>query len=241
MVTIRRGTSSSSGSATSDPRNDDVLHWSSTTWSRGCGPALGRTMQHRSFLLEVTPDLFRPKPFARRGIRIVRATVRQQARCRALWIEVGRGFWTARSRWTPARWQRHLRDGNVSFWIAATGGEDVGFFELVVKRRGVKLEGFGLMPAWRARGLGAGFLSAATKTAFGLGATRVGCTRRRTTTQTRCPTTRREGTASAEKRDLRNPMPPPDPKTGFASLPRSTPRIRSSRSRLGGSRSRRPG
>src|SRR5262245_25125913 len=129
--------------------------------------------RHRSFLLEVTRDGFRPKSFARRNVRLVRASASQQARCRALWLQVGAGFWTSRTRWAVPRWRQHLRDRNVSFWLASLDAEDIGFFELVAKRSGVKIEGFGLLPAWRNEGIGAGLLSAATHRAFDLGSARV--------------------------------------------------------------------
>jgi GNAT superfamily N-acetyltransferase len=172
-------------------------------------------MQHRSFLLELTPDLFRPKPFAARGIRVVRASVRQQTRCRAVWLEVGHGFWTARSRWTPTRWRRHLQDEDVSFWLATIGGEDIGFFELIAKRRGVKLEGFGLLPAWRGQGLGAGLLSAATNRAFGLGATRVWLHTATDDHPNALPNYEARGYRVFRERELRRPMPSPNPEAGL--------------------------
>jgi ribosomal protein S18 acetylase RimI-like enzyme len=52
-------------------------------------------------------------------------------------------------------------------------GQDIGFFELVAQRRGVKIEGFGLLPLQRGRGFGSALLTHATAEAFRLGATRV--------------------------------------------------------------------
>ena len=66
-----------------------------------------------------------------------------------------------------------MRDPHVSFWIGSRRKEDVGFFELQLRKTGVKLEGFGLLPAWRGKGLGGPLLSAATRRAFALGAVRV--------------------------------------------------------------------
>ncbi len=130
-------------------------------------------MKHRSYLLEVTADEFRPKPLGSRRVALDRATAGRHARCATLWRDVGQGFWTARRRWSAARWRTHLRQGSVSFWIASQRGLDIGFFELIRYRRGVKLEGFGLVPERRGLGLGAGLLTAAAREAFKLGAQRV--------------------------------------------------------------------
>jgi GNAT superfamily N-acetyltransferase len=130
-------------------------------------------MPHRSYLLEATPASFVARPFSRRGVGLVQADGRAPARCAALWLGVGLGFWTARTRWSTTRWREHLGRDAVAFWVASRGADDIGFFELIVQRRGVKLEGFGLLAPWRGLGLGAGLLSAATREAFRLGATRV--------------------------------------------------------------------
>lgn len=58
------------------------------------------------------------------------------------------------------------------FYAALERGRDVGFFELIVQRRGIKIEGFGLLPEQRSRGLGGPLLTAATQEAFNLGASR---------------------------------------------------------------------
>jgi ribosomal protein S18 acetylase RimI-like enzyme len=166
---------------------------------------------HRSFVLEITPAAFRPKPFVARGVRVTRATAVQHARCRALWRHVGQGFWTARSRWTATRWRQHLRDETVSFWLATLGDHDIGFFELIVQRRAIKIEGLGLLPDWRHRGLGAGLLSAATRHAFALGAGRV---RLHTATDDHpnaLPNYRARGYRVSQERPLRHPMPSPAP------------------------------
>jgi ribosomal protein S18 acetylase RimI-like enzyme len=131
-------------------------------------------MEHRSYWLELcSPAELRPAPFAIDGIALARLRGSEWARGRGLWTEVGRGFWSERAGWSRADWERHLDDASTWFGAAARGAADVGFFELVREGEEVKLEGFGLLPAWRARGLGAGLLSAATRQAFALGARRV--------------------------------------------------------------------
>jgi len=130
-------------------------------------------MKHRSYLLEVTADEFRPRPFGAPRIALDRATAGQHARCAELWGDVGRGFWTTRSRWSAARWRTHLGQDAVSFWIASLRGSDIGFFELITQRRGTKIEGLGLVPEQRGLGLGADLLMSAAREAFKRGAQRV--------------------------------------------------------------------
>jgi len=129
---------------------------------------------HRSYWLELrSPGEFRPKPFASAGLELGRLRGDDLARARELWVEVGRGFWNERSEWSAVRWRSHLDDGDTWFGIARVEAEDIGCFELTRERDEVKLEGFGLLPAWRGRGLGAGLLSVATQQAFALGARRI--------------------------------------------------------------------
>jgi ribosomal protein S18 acetylase RimI-like enzyme len=127
--------------------------------------------QHRSFLLEATTESFRPS--ARHRLKLERTTPIAWQRSKELWCGVGLGFWTARSRWTEGRWRQHLGEPAVSFWVAMRRGQDIGFFELVAQRRGIKIEGFGLLPSQRGRGFGSTLLSLATAEAFRLGGTRV--------------------------------------------------------------------
>ncbi len=129
-------------------------------------------MVHRSFTLECTPDTFQARAPATDRLRTLLAD-HDPARCRRLWSEVGAGFWTERSRWDGRRWRRHLRQPNVSFWIASVSGEDAGCFELTTLARGVKIEGFGLLPTYRSRGLGRDLLTAATAKAFATGARKI--------------------------------------------------------------------
>jgi GNAT superfamily N-acetyltransferase len=175
-------------------------------------------MQHRSFLLEVTPEAFRPKPFAAHSVQLEQATVRKHSRCRALWLEVGNGFWTTRTRWAAPRWRLHLRDSKVSFWVASLGAEDIGFFELAFQRRGTKIEGFGLLPAWRSQGLGAALLSSATSQAFQSGAARVWLHTATDDHPNALPNYQARGYRLYRERELKNPMPntPPPFRSGPA-------------------------
>jgi ribosomal protein S18 acetylase RimI-like enzyme len=131
-------------------------------------------MNHRSYWLELTSrGDFRPKAFPESDIHIIRAGGGDVGICSRLWRAVGQGFWTERENWTQAQWCSHLVNAVVSFWVAKKLTEEIGFFELVQDGEKVKIEGFGLLPQWRSRGLGGGLLSAATQHAFDLGATRI--------------------------------------------------------------------
>lgn len=131
-------------------------------------------MKHRSYWLELcAPGDLRPASFSIGGIAVERLRGSEWARGRMLWTEVGRGFWTERAAWAPGDWQRHLDDRDTWFGAAGRASDDIGFFELVRTGDQVKLEGFGLLPVWRERGLGAGLLTVATRQAFALGARRV--------------------------------------------------------------------
>jgi len=164
-------------------------------------------MKHRSFLLELKPDSFRPKAFLVPDITLAAATTRDRARCQRLWLEVGQGYWSDRTRWRDSRWDAHLNRTDIHFCIASNRAQDIGFFELVVQSRGVKLEGFGLLPHWRGRGLGGGLLSAATAQAFATGAKRVWLHTATDDHQNALPNYKARGYRVYRERELKSPMP----------------------------------
>jgi ribosomal protein S18 acetylase RimI-like enzyme len=164
-------------------------------------------MRHLSFTLECTPDTFQARASATNGLSTIAANPREPARCKRLWSEIGAGFWTERSRWDHTRWLKHLQRPTVSFWIALMSDEDVGCFELTALARGVRIEGFGLLPSYRGRGLGRDLLTAATEQAFATGARKV---RLHTATDDHpnaLPNYLSGGYRIVRKRELRNPMP----------------------------------
>jgi ribosomal protein S18 acetylase RimI-like enzyme len=165
-------------------------------------------VRHRSFLLECTPGSFRARVSPRSGLGFAPADPRDAARCGRLWSDVGDGFWTERSRWDRARWEARLRQPNVTFWIASVRGEDVGCFELTRSTRGVKIEGFGLLPAFRGRGLGRDMLTAATERAFAAGAPRVWLHTATDDHPAALPNYLSGGYRIVRERELRNPMRP---------------------------------
>lgn len=165
-------------------------------------------VRHRSFLLECTPETFRARVSRRSALRIAPATLRDAARSGRLWSDVGDGFWTERSRWDRARWLARLGQPNVTFWIASVRGEDAGCFELARSARGAKIEGFGLLPSFRGRGLGRDLLTAATERAFAAGAPRVWLHTATDDHPAALPNYLSGGYRIVRERELRNPMRP---------------------------------
>ena len=165
-------------------------------------------MRHRSYLLELpSKSDFRPKTFPDSAILAVRASASDAGLCRHLWIEVGRGFWNERADWTSERWRTHLTEEAVSFWIARTATEEVGFFELARDNENMKIEGLGLLPLWRNRGLGGGLLSVATKRAFDDGATRIWLHTATDDHPNALPNYRKRGYRIYQEEELKHPFP----------------------------------
>jgi ribosomal protein S18 acetylase RimI-like enzyme len=165
-------------------------------------------MDHRSFMLECTPATFRPKLSQAMGFEVVAAQRRNVAPCRQLWSQVGDGFWTERVRWNLVRWREHLRRADVSFWIALVSGQEAGCFELTRFTRGVKIEGFGLLPSYRGQGMGRDLLTAATRQAFAIGARKVWLHTATDDHPNALPTYLSGGYRIVRERKLRNPLSP---------------------------------
>ena len=130
-------------------------------------------MRHRSFLLDCTKESFKPR--RSKDVCLITSPAREHdvALCHSFWLAVGAGFWTERCRWSQGRWRRHLQHPGVVFWIARVSAEEVGCFEITTMVRGAKIQGFGLLPEHRGRGLGRDLLTAATERAFELGVEKV--------------------------------------------------------------------
>jgi len=165
-------------------------------------------MSHRSFMLECTPATFQPRASRVTRFEIIPAQRRNVTLCKHLWSQVGAGFWTERVRWNHARWHEHLRQPNVSFWVALVSGQEAGCFELTESTRGVKIEGFGLLPPYRGRGLGRDLLTAATQQAFATGAPKVWLHTATDDHPNALPNYLAGGYRIVRERRLRNPLPP---------------------------------
>jgi ribosomal protein S18 acetylase RimI-like enzyme len=93
--------------------------------------------------------------------------------------------------------------------------EDVGCFELTNMARGVKIQGFGLLPAYRGRGLGRDLLTLATEHAFATGAPKVWLHTATDDHPNALPNYLSGGYRIVRERELKKPMPPwVTPKSG---------------------------
>lgn len=167
-----------------------------------------RTMSHRSFKLECTPATFQPRASQVAGLKVIPVARRNVAVCKRLWSQVGAGFWSERLRWSHARWHTHFRQLNVSFWVARVSRQEVGCFELKKSTRGVKIEGFGLLPPYRGLGLGRDLLTAATQQAFATGAVKVWLLTATDDHPNALPNYLAGGYRIVWERELRNPLQP---------------------------------
>ena len=163
-------------------------------------------MRHRSFMLECTPETFQSRMPDAGGLRAALAHRGDPDLCKRLWSEVGAEFWTERSRWDNKRWRKRLNQPNVSFWVAWVSGQEAGCFELTKLARGVKMEGFGLLPPYRGQGLGRDLLTAATQQAFATGARRVWLHTATDDHPNALPNYLSGGYAIVRERELKNPI-----------------------------------
>ncbi|MFC9926010.1 GNAT family N-acetyltransferase [Streptomyces sp. NPDC127190] len=103
-------------------------------------------------------------------VRIVRAEVPSPELSRFLYASVGGDLrWTDRLPWTHARWREHLERPGVETWVAYERGTPAGYVELDPQDEGVvEIVYFGLLPAFRGRGIGGHLLSYGTARAWDL-------------------------------------------------------------------------
>ncbi|WP_069812488.1 GNAT family N-acetyltransferase [Streptomyces sp. TP-A0874] len=111
-----------------------------------------------------------PAPPAEHAVRIVRSEVPSPEFSRFLYTAVGGDVsWTDRLPWTYARWQEFLGQPGVETWVAYHRGTPAGFIELQGQDAGaVEIVYFGLLPAFRGRGIGGHLLSEGTARAWDL-------------------------------------------------------------------------
>ncbi|WP_328912777.1 MULTISPECIES: GNAT family N-acetyltransferase [unclassified Streptomyces] len=123
--------------------------------------------------LELTaPGELRPAaaPAAETDVRIARAEVPSAEFGRFLYTAVGGDCqWTDRLPWPPERWRTHLERPGCEVWVAYERGTPAGYVELDAQDGGVvEIAYFGLLPAFRGRGLGGHLLSYGTARAWDL-------------------------------------------------------------------------
>ncbi|MFG2226819.1 GNAT family N-acetyltransferase [Streptomyces sp. NPDC048644] len=115
-------------------------------------------------------------PPAGQGVRMVRAARPSPEFSRFLYSAVGGDIlWTDRLGWSYAQWTEYLARPGVETWVAYEDGTPAGFIELEGRPDGVtEIAYFGLIPAFRGRGIGGHLLSYGTARAWDLADRRSG-------------------------------------------------------------------
>ncbi|MET7641084.1 GNAT family N-acetyltransferase [Streptomyces sp. NPDC005438] len=105
------------------------------------------------------------------GLRIARAEVPSPEFSRFLYTAVGQDVtWTDRLDWSRERWREFVERPGVETWVAFVRDTPAGFCELDGSQPEgtVEISYFGLLPAFRGRGVGGRLLSVATARAWDL-------------------------------------------------------------------------
>ncbi|WP_431980981.1 GNAT family N-acetyltransferase [Streptomyces qinglanensis] len=107
------------------------------------------------------------------AVRVERAEVPSPEFSRFLYTAVGGDTtWVDRLPWTQAQWRGFLDRPGVETWVAHHRGTPAGFIELDgasgAAEGAVEISYFGLLPAFRGRGLGGHLLSLGTARAWDL-------------------------------------------------------------------------
>lgn len=123
------------------------------------------------YLEQTSPDDLRAArmPDDPSAVRIMRAEAPSPEFSRFLYASAGADVtWTDRLPWPYARWREWLERPGVETWVAYERGTPAGFVELDGSRPGgdVEIAYFGLLPAFRGRGLGGRLLSYGTARAW---------------------------------------------------------------------------
>lgn len=122
-----------------------------------------------------SPDELRRARDPGAHVRVERAAVPLPALNRFFYVEVGRGHhWVERLDWPHERWRAYVDRPQLETWLVHERGTPGGYAELETRRDGsVQLAFFGLLPAFRGRGLGGHLLSEVLAAAWGGGANRI--------------------------------------------------------------------
>lgn len=118
-----------------------------------------------------------PEPAA--GVTVMRAQVPSGEFLRYLYTSVGADVsWVDRLPWPRERWQAHLERPGCELWVGYEHGTPAGFVELSAggdqgdgapdDPAPVEIAYFGLLPAFRGRGIGGHLLSYGVARAWGL-------------------------------------------------------------------------
>jgi GNAT superfamily N-acetyltransferase len=122
-------------------------------------------------LRQTSPADLRPAASAGDRVRIVRAEVPSPEFSRFLYTAVGGDVrWTDRLGLAHEQWRTLLAAPGVETWVAYEDGTPAGYAELAAGADGtVEIVYFGLLPAFRGRGIGGHLLTYATERAWDLG------------------------------------------------------------------------
>lgn len=109
-------------------------------------------------------------PAAEPHVRISQAVAPSPEFSRFLYTSVGGDVtWTDRLDWDYARWRQWVERPGTETWVAYAQGTPAGFVELAAQPQGVvEISYFGLLPAFRGRGIGGYLLSYGTRRAWDL-------------------------------------------------------------------------
>lgn len=125
-------------------------------------------------LEQVTPAGLRSAtaPASAAGIVVAAARVPSPEYSRFLYTSVGADCrWTDRLDWTRDRWRAFLEQPGTETWVAYDRGTPAGYIELDAQDDGVvEISYFGLLPAFRGRGIGGYLLSYGVARAWDLAA-----------------------------------------------------------------------
>ncbi|MFF8290089.1 GNAT family N-acetyltransferase [Streptomyces sp. NPDC016309] len=121
-------------------------------------------------LEQTSPDDLRPAAAPSGDVRIVRAEVPSPEFSRFLYTAVGGDIrWTDRLGLTYAQWREIVERPGAETWVAYDRGTPAGYVELDPQEDGaVEIVYFGLVPAFRGRGIGGHLLAYGTARAWDL-------------------------------------------------------------------------
>ncbi|MFE6776201.1 GNAT family N-acetyltransferase [Streptomyces sp. NPDC057702] len=124
------------------------------------------------YLEQTDPHDLRPArpPAPGSGVDVVRASVPSPEFSRFLYASVGGDIaWTDRLGWTYDQWSAAVDRPGAETWVAYEHGTPAGYVELAGAADGaVEIVYFGLLPAFRGRGIGGHLLSFGVRRAWDL-------------------------------------------------------------------------